>query len=348
MTERIHKQALPVGHILNCYRLLDVLGVGGFGITYLAEHTTLGNRVAIKEYLPNEYAVREGASVHPKSAVERENFEWGLARFLDEARTLARFEHRNLVRAWDYFRENSTGYIVMDYEDGESLDRLLERHETFSEGQLRRILLPIVQGLREVHAAGYLHRDIKPSNVYVRRSDESPVLLDFGAARQALGRKSKSLTAVATAGYSPPEQYESEGTQGPWTDIYALSALSYRAITGKAPVEAPRRLSRIVRGQPDPLPKLEEAAPEGFSESLLRAMDQGLRVIDKERPASLDEWLALFSMSSSADADPSNVKDHPIVPNLEIVGESALSSPGTAVDCVRVWLSNNGRLVRML
>ena len=157
-----------------------------------------------------------------------------MQRFLDEARTLARFESS---ATWcgcvTYFEANRTAYIVMDYEEGEPLDRLLERHGRLTEAQLQRVLLPIIDGLREVHAAGFLHRDIKPSNVFVRRSDETPVLLDFGAARQALGRKSKSLTAVASAGYSPPEQYESEGEQGPWTDIYALSALCYRAITGE-------------------------------------------------------------------------------------------------------------------
>ena len=137
----------------------------------------------------------------------------GLSRFLDEARTLARFEHPNVVRVRDCFEANNTAYIVMDYEDGEPLDALLRRHGTLTEAQLKRVLLPVADGLRQVHAAGFLHRDIKPSNIFVRRSDESPVLLDFGSARQALGRISRSVTAIASAGYSPPEQYESEGAQ---------------------------------------------------------------------------------------------------------------------------------------
>ena len=291
MDESTHKQALPTGCRLQNYRVEGVLGVGGFGVTYLAVHATLGHRVAIKEYLPNEFAVRDGTTVHPKSTSDRSDFEWGLTRFLEEAKTLARFEHRNLVRVRDYFEANHTAYIVMDYEDGEPLDRLLERHGTLTEAQLKRVLLPIVDGLREVHAAGFLHRDIKPSNVYVRRSDESPVLLDFGAARQALGRKSRSLTAVASAGYSPPEQYESDGEQGAWTDIYALSALSYRAILGESPVEAPRRLNRMAQGQADPLTKLSELAPEGLSASFVEAVDQGLDLVVARRPANLDDWL---------------------------------------------------------
>ena len=291
MQEQHHKQALPAGHRLRGYRVVAVLGVGGFGVTYLAEHMRLGHRVAIKEYLPNEFAVRAGATVHPKSDADRDSFEWGLDRFLDEAKTLARFEHRNLVRVRDYFEANRTAYIVMDYEEGESLEALLGQHGRLSEAQLRRLLRPIVEGLRALHAAGYLHRDIKPANVYVRRSDESPVLLDFGAARQALGRKSRSLTAVASTGYSPPEQYESEGEQGPWTDIYALSALCYRAISGEAPVEAPRRQGRLLRGQTDPLARLSETVKEGYTPELLAAVDWGLQVIETQRPGSLEAWV---------------------------------------------------------
>ena len=292
MPDSDHKQALPPGHQLGNYRLLEVLGVGGFGVTYLGEHVSLGHRVAVKEYLPNEFAVRDGATVQPKSSADLEDFGWGLSRFVDEARTLTRFRHPNLVRVSDYFEANNTAYIVMDYEDGEPLDALLKQHGTLTEEQLKGLLLPVADGLRQVHAAGFLHRDIKPSNIFVRRSDETPVLLDFGAARQALGRKSKSMTAIASAGYSPPEQYESQGAQGPWTDIYALAALCYRAITGNTPMEAPRRQSQLLRSQVDPLPRLAETASPEYSQAFLEAVDWGLRVIETERPQSLDEWLA--------------------------------------------------------
>ena len=291
MSAEDHKQALPPGFRLGAYHVARVLGVGGFGVTYLCEHTGLAVQVAVKEYLPNEIAVRDGTEVHPKSAGDREGFEWGLSRFLDEARTLARFEHPNVVRVRDCFEANNTAYIVMDYEDGEPLDALLRRHETLTEAQLKRVLLPVVDGLRQVHAAGFLHRDIKPANIFVRRSDESPVLLDFGSARQALGRRSRSVTAIASAGYSPPEQYESDGHQGAWTDIYALSALCYRAIAGDVPMEATRRQGQLLRTQTDPLPKLAEAGREGYSSAFLEAVDWGLRVIEAERPEDLDEWL---------------------------------------------------------
>ena len=286
-----HKQALPLGFRLGAYRVVHILGVGGFGVTYLCEHTGLAVQVAVKEYLPNEIAVRDGTDVYPKSAGDREGFEWGLSRFLDEARTLARFEHPNVVRVRDCFEANNTAYIVMDYEDGEPLDALLQRHGTLTEAQLKRVLLPVADGLRQVHAAGFLHRDIKPANIFVRHSDESPVLLDFGSARQALGRRSRSVTAIASAGYSPPEQYESHGEQGPWTDIYALSALCYRAIAGRVPIEAPRRQSQLLRAQTDPLPRLAETPVASYSQAFLEAVDQGLRLIETARPRSLDEWL---------------------------------------------------------
>ena len=287
-----HKQALPPGFRLGAYRVARVLGVGGFGVTYLCEHAGLGVQVAVKEYLPNEMAVRDGTEVHPKSAGDREGFEWGLSRSLDEARTLARFEHPNVVRVRDYLEANNTAYIVMDYEEGEPLDALLRRHGTLTEAQLKRVVLPVVDGLRQVHAAGFLHRDIKPSNIYVRRSDESPVLLDFGSARQALGHKSRSLTAIASPGYSPPEQYEGAAPQGAWTDIYALSALCYRAITGNTPMGAPWRQSELLRTQTDPLPRLAERWAASYSPAFLEAVDWGLRLIETERPQSFDEWLS--------------------------------------------------------
>ena len=289
-----YRQALPIGFHLENYRLAEVLGVGGFGITYRAEHTTLvGLNVAIKEYLPSEFAVRDGTTVHPKSRADQDGFEWGLDRFVEEAKTLVLFRHRNLVRVTHYFVSNNTAYIVMDYEVGQPFNRLLDTHKTLSETQLLRVLLPIAAGLKVVHSAGYLHRDIKPANIFIRRADESPVLLDFGAARLAVGRQTRTMTAIASAGYSPPEQYYgAEGEQGPWTDIYSLSAVCYRAITGKAPEEAPWRQSRVLRSQPDPIETL--AGREGYVQPFLQAIDSGLRLIETERAQDVDAWLNGF------------------------------------------------------
>ena len=307
-----HKQALPGGYELWNYRLLEVLGVGGFGITYLAEHLTLSHRVAVKEYLPNEFAVRESDSVYAKSDSDRDDFAWGLERFLDEGRTLTHFRHPNLVRVSDCFEANNTAYIVMDYEDGKPLSVLLERHGVLTAKQLKRVLLPVADGLRQVHAAGFLHRDIKPSNIFVRSSDESPVLLDFGASRHAMGQRSRSMTAIASAGYSPPEQYMSDGEQGAWTDIYALSALCYRAMTGSMPVEAPQRQGRVFRGEKDPLPDLAAVVePGAFPDGMIEAVGRGLRLIEKERPQDLDEWIAMMEGADASSPAPASDRARP-------------------------------------
>ena len=296
-----HQYAMPPGNSVGNYRIVKVLGDGGFGITYLAKNIELGKSVAIKEYLPNEFAVRDGSTVMPKSSASRIDFKWGLDRFIEEGRILTKFKHRNIVRAHDLFKENGTAYLVMEYEDGLPLDVLLAQKGKLTQGQLLKVVLPIAEGLRHVHAAGFLHRDIKPANIFIRRSDESPVLLDFGAARQSLGDKTK--TVIASSGYSPPEQYVSKGDQGAWTDIYALSSLCYRAIVGKAPLDALNRQRDVVRRREDPLHKLAEIGVDGYSKSVLMAVDWGMLLIESQRPQSIDTWVAMLKKNSPIDAE---------------------------------------------
>ena len=292
MKETDFKHALPKGYLLEDYRLLRVLGEGGFSVTYLAQDVNLGNQVAIKEYLPNEFAVRDGTTVYAKSAGSRDDFEWGLERFLEEARILARFQHPNVVRVIRRFQANNTAYIVMDYEEGASLAQLLARHGTLNEQKLRALLFPLVDGLQAVHAEGFLHRDVKPDNVYVRRRDETPVLLDFGAARNALGRKSRSMSAVVAPGYSPPEQYETDGEQGPFSDIYALAALCYRTAIGERPVDSPRRVRMLFSTGEDPLRSMLDAVGDRYSHAMCNAVDWGMSPNSSDRPQHLAEWLA--------------------------------------------------------
>ncbi|HEY4957048.1 MAG TPA: serine/threonine-protein kinase, partial [Caldimonas sp.] len=232
MTEVDFPDALPAGSRLHWYVLERVLGQGGFGITYLAHDTNLDRPVAIKEYLPTEIARRRSdASAWPHSDTLAKRYAWGLERFLLEARTLARFDHPNIVRVLSVFEANNTAYMVMRFEEGEDLATQLDRRGTLPQRQLTDCLLPILDGLELVHAAGFIHRDIKPENIYVRR-DGSPVLLDFGSARQSFG-SAKTLTILVAPGYAPLEQYYGDAsTQGPWTDIYGLGATCYRAISG--------------------------------------------------------------------------------------------------------------------
>ena len=219
-----HIQALPPGTRFEEYRLDSVLGAGGFGITYRAYDANLDTFVAIKEYLPGEFATRtEASTVVPKSNTDAQDYHWGLTRFLDEARTLARFKHSHLNRVLRFFESNGTAYMVLEYVQGETLADRLSRERQLPEESLQRLLEEVLSGLEVMHEAGYVHRDIKPGNLMLREGDGSAVVLDFGAARQAVGQRSKAITSILTPGYAPVEQYDGKVDRvGAWTDIYAL------------------------------------------------------------------------------------------------------------------------------
>ena len=277
--------ALPQGYRLQEYELVRVLGLGGFGVTYLGYDHNLDKPVAVKEYLPVDIAVRtENKSIAPKASTFREDFAWGLDRFLDEARTLARFDHRNIVKVYRYFEANGTAYIVMEYAEGETLSAFLSRKGTLDESELKAILIPLLDGLETVHAADFLHRDIKPANIILRDEDASPVLVDFGAARQAISGRSQSVTTIVTPGYAPIEQYSSRGNQGPWTDIYALGAVCYRALTGDTSVDAIDRLEN------DPLEPISKRCAGKGGLEFLKAIDSALNVTEGGRPQTVTSW----------------------------------------------------------
>ncbi len=291
MANDSHRNALRPGYMVHWYRIERILGQGGFGITYLAEDTNLNQGVAVKEYLPLEVAVREGDfSVHPVSENHSESFIWGLERFVDEARTLARFDHPNIVRVLSVFEMNNTAYMVMRYEHGRSLQQMLAKRATLEEDQLIEMLFPVLDGLERVHAAGFIHRDVKPANVFVRE-DGTPVLLDFGSARQSLGEATRTLTTLVSPGYAPFEQYFSKSDrQGPWTDIYGLGATFYRAVTGVAPMNAVDRSEGIIKHDMDPLTPAAEAAAGRYSPHLLDAIDWALRFREDSRPQNIGQW----------------------------------------------------------
>jgi serine/threonine protein kinase len=279
--------ALPSGHLLDEYRVEAILGAGGFGVTYKALDTHLETRVAIKEYFPVEWSFRDadGVTVYPNtqgqtSAVEGQesDYYWGLERFLDEARVLARIQHPFVVRVKRYFRAHGTAYIVMDYEEGEPLSAILRDGETFDEIQIRGLLEDVLPALQAVHEQGYLHRDIKPANLYLRSSDHRVMLIDFGAARAAVGRHSRSVTSLVTPGYSPPEQYTTRTDRyGTWTDLYALGAVLYRCVTGHIPMEAAERLLD------DLMEPALQAGAGRYSTNLLRVIDRALAVRPERR-----------------------------------------------------------------
>ena len=284
---------LPIGYRLFEYRIDALLGQGGFGITYLATDVNLNSKVAIKEYLPEDIAYRStDDSVSAKNPEDQEFYDHGLESFLVEARTLATFRHRNIVRVARFFEANSTAYMVLEYERGKSLKAWWQDKKNIAERELLTLFLPLLDGLGAVHEAGYLHRDIKPDNIYVRDEDGSLVLLDFGAARQAKAEADEAN--VVTPGYGPIEQYFS-GDQGPWTDIYAFGATLYWMIAGKKPIEAPARM-----GDPDPLPPAVEIGKGRFSEEFLKAVDWALKPESKDRPTDMPHFLeSLYAANAS-------------------------------------------------
>lgn len=287
-TIRIREQTLPAGYRLHEYVISKVIGSGGFGVTYFGRDTNLDKAVAIKEYFPFSLASRyDDQWVAPNTTVQddQSEYDWGLSRFIDEARTLAKFEHPNLIRVVRYIEENGTAYIVMDFAEGRPLSQVVNEDGLLSEDQLKPKLLPLLDGLSLVHAADMLHRDVKPENIIIR-SDGTPVLIDFGAARQAIGSRSRPISTILTPGYAPYEQYFSSGNQGPWTDIYAMGAVTYACLTGDAPHEA------VQRAVEDPTTPTVEAAKGRGSKQFLEAIDWAIRPREADRPQSVDEWRA--------------------------------------------------------
>lgn len=279
---------------------------GGFGITYLGWDLRLQTRVAIKEYLPRELATREpgGVRVIGHTPQESSVFREGLNQFLGEARTLARLDHPNIVRVRQFFEANQTAYLVMDYYEGLSLAEYVERHGgRLSEETARSLMLPVLDGLKAVHAQGFLHCDIKPQNIYLARLPSGgvrPILLDFGAARRAVGEHSRSISSVVTVGYAPYEQYLRKGRQGPWTDVYAIGAVFYRLVTGEVPPEA------IERREHD---ELKPASDYGVSSALSAILGEALAVEPEKRlqtVQTLQERLGVTVPSKTPQPEPAS------------------------------------------
>jgi len=276
--------ALMAGFRLHEYRIDAVLGQGGFGITYLAIDVHLNAAVAIKEYLPAEIAFRAGdRSVSPNASRHQDRYRMGLESFLVEARTLATFRHPAIVRVARFFEAHRTAYMVMEYERGSPLKTWWPQQARVGEAGLIELLLPLLDGLAVVHAAGFLHRDIKPDNIQVRESDGNLVLLDFGSAGQTVAAAEQGAV-VLTPGYAPLEQY-GLGEQGAWTDIYAMGATLYWCITGSKPPDAELRTA-----SPRSHKLAVEAGRGRYGEAFLKAVDWALEMESARRPQDVGEW----------------------------------------------------------
>jgi serine/threonine protein kinase len=273
-----NNQALPPGYELEGYRIERQLSVGGFSIVYLA-HDASGTPVAIKEYLPNALALRSEGQIVPTIPPEYQaSFNHGLKCFFEEGRALTGINHPNVVRVLNFFRANETVYLVMQYETGQTLRDYIRQHRgRMDEDFLRLMFCGVLDGLGEVHGCGLLHLDIKPANIWLR-TDGSPVLLDFGAARYAVDIGPPEPRAMYTPGYAAPEQYHGKFTLGPWTDIYAVGACIYAALAGSAPQAADERLI-----DDQLLPARQRWGTE-YSLRLVTTIDDCLRLDPARRP----------------------------------------------------------------
>jgi serine/threonine protein kinase len=273
-------QPLPDGTQLENYRILRVLAHGGFSFVYLA-HDENETPVAIKEYLPSTLALRTNGAISPNVPEEdAATFKYGMKCFFEEGRALASLSHPNVVRVMNFFRANDTVYLVMRYERGRTLQQHIVNHRgAIEEAWIRKTFAELLNGLREVHTNKLLHLDIKPGNVYVR-NDGSPLLLDFGAARQTLSDEVRKLPPTFTPGFASPEQHQRREDLGPWSDMYSVGATMYSCLAGSPPQAASERLEK------DALVPASRAWSGRYSPELLDTIDWCLRLDPLERPQS--------------------------------------------------------------
>lgn len=299
---------LPAGVQIGEYRVLDVIGEGGFGIVYKARDLSLDREVAIKEYMPSALAGRQSShQVHVRSQ-HRGAFDAGLRSFINEARLLARFSHPTLVHVYRFFEAGGTAYMVMRHYEGQTLGQVLKASSgRMDQAGLSALLIPLLDVLEVLHAQDCFHRDIAPDNIFVQR-DGSPVLLDFGAARRIIGDMTQALTMVLKPGFAPIEQYVDDGAmpQGAWTDIYQVGALIHQAATGRIPATS------VARMVTDPMQPLTSEQVPGYSDAFLQGMQRALAVRPQDRPQSIAELRSLLGLSTDARAAPAPGEPSPI------------------------------------
>jgi len=279
------------------YKIIGNLGGGGFGITYLAEELTLHKKVAIKEFMPREQANRSqiNMSISPYRD-KAEEYEHLIKKFEEEAKLLVGLKHPNIVKVWELIKANNTVYMVMEYEEGEDLKSYLEKHKNLKEDEIIRIINPVLEAVKYLHIKGILHRDIAPDNIYIRE-DGTPLVIDFGSARDIMAKYSKNISSIIKDGYSPPEQY-SHATQSPPTDIYALGAVLYEMMSGQRPVSSQARQHNLYSGLADPLENLSLICKKKYSQKLINIVNKAMEIKMQDRFQGIsDIQHSLFSES---------------------------------------------------
>jgi serine/threonine protein kinase len=282
--------SLKPGTELDGYRLEKLLGGGGFSAVYLARQIEDDRRVVIKEYIPSKLATRDrDGQVRARSEATENRFSRGRKLFFQEASTLATLKHPNIVNVFNFFQANGTVYMVMEYQEGENLQHYLQnRRGRLSETFLRTVFPRLLDGLELIHARDLLHLDIKPGNIHIRRGGQ-PLLLDFGAVHGFPQSRQEQPGQVISPGFSPIEQYDSNGYVGPWTDLYAIGATMRACIEGRAPDNARKRHDR------DATRPAQFAFRKRYSDNLLRAIDWAMEVDPLLRPQNVAQFRAALT-----------------------------------------------------
>lgn len=347
MSKAKSQYALPIGTMVQEYKINEILGNGKFGIVYSAENKYFSEIVALKEFLPSDLACRgEGeCRVHPLSSETEKAFSWARHKFLQEAKTLRELghpeQHPNIVRVRQFIEANDTAYMVMDFEKGEPLINILDKRGSLPEEKLQHILYALLDGLDRVHSAFVWHRDIKPSNILIR-PDGSPVLIDFGAARKDISGTDRSMMSVFSPAYAAPEQICPMGDQGPWTDIYALGATLYHAVTGSLPTKVAKRMQDVAY-----VPAVE-AAQGRYSALFLAAIDAALQLYPKDRPQSIGEWKTLFAQTVDEKDDKTVLCTLPETTPVQEPGKKKLEFKSPVVTIASVAIAAVAMLIFLL
>ena len=295
------ENCLAVGTRLAEFEITGVIGEGGFGIVYMTFDHSLRRPVAVKEYMPTSIALRgPDQKVVVRARRHQPTFDTGLKSFINEARILAQFDHPSLIKVHRFWEQNQTAYMAMRYYEGSTLKEIIEQDlACVDEAWLRPIMASILGALDTLYGEKILHRDISPDNILIQETGEA-VLLDFGSARQVISDLSQSLTVILKPGYAPIEQYADDNTmtQGPWTDLYSLSAVMYLAITKQPP---PTSVARMVT---DTMLTLADGNHPGFSRPFLAAMDQGLLIRPEQRPQTIEAFRQLLQIGLNSLTEP--------------------------------------------
>jgi hypothetical protein len=289
----------------NQYRIESYLRAGGFGITYLARNS-FNRDVVLKECFVPSFCSRSQATVRPRSEASKAPMQKAIRAFLNEAQALSQLQHPNIVRIRHSFQENDTAYMALEYIRGHDLLDMIEDGVTLTPHQIVMLTQKLVSAVAHIHDRNLLHCDISPDNICIR-ADGEPVLIDFGSARKMVGGIGERHTGFSMVkdGYSPPELYEANAAIGPNSDLYALGASLYHAITGKAPLDCQTRLAAVSEGRPDPLPSLARTVT-GYPRGFLASLDKALAVRPAHRHATAQDWQRALA-APPVDVAPRNV-----------------------------------------